>query len=48
MLAEEILSGKYAPGDTIRLTLVDDKITFEKANKKKPKTKEEPEEVTQQ
>ena len=48
MLAEEILSGKYAPGDTIRLTLVDGKITFEKANKKKPKTKEEPEEVTQQ
>ncbi len=40
-LAEEILSGKYAPGDTIRITLVDDKIAFEKAPKKKSKTKEE-------
>ena len=48
MLAEEILSGKYAPGDTIRLTLVDDKITFEKAGKtRKSKQKEEPEEVVQ-
>ena len=40
-LAEEILSGKYAPGDTIRITLVDDKIAFEKAAKKKSKAKEE-------
>ena len=48
MLAEEILSGKYAPGDTIKLTLVDDKITFEKAKTKKSKPKEEQEEVTQQ
>lgn len=40
-LAEEILSGKYAPGDTIRITLVDDKIAFEKAPKKKAKSKEE-------
>ena len=40
-LAEEILSGKYAPGDTIRITLVDDKISFEKAAKKKSKAKEE-------
>lgn len=40
-LAEEILSGKYAPGDTIRITLVDDKIAFEKATKKKSKAKEE-------
>ncbi len=48
MLAEEILSGKYAPGDTIRLTLVDDKITFEKAGKtRKSKQKEVPEEVVQ-
>ena len=41
MLAEEILSGKYQPGDTIRMTLVDDKITFEKAKPKKSKAKEE-------
>ena len=34
-LAEEILSGKYAPGDTIRLTLNDGKIAFEKATKKR-------------
>ena len=34
-LAEEILSGKYAPGDTIRLTLNDGKIAFEKAAKKR-------------
>lgn len=40
-LAEEILSGKYAPGDTIRITLVDDKIAFEKSAKKKSKAKEE-------
>ena len=45
-LAEEILSGKYASGDTIRITLVDDKITFEKAPKKRSKAKEEAE-VTQ-
>lgn len=48
MLAEEILSGKYTNGDTIRLTLVDDKIAFEKAVKpKKSKAKEEAEEVVQ-
>ncbi len=40
-LAEEILSGKYEPGDTIRITLVDDKIAFEKATKRKSKAKEE-------
>ena len=45
-LAEEILSGKYASGDTIRITLVDDKITFEKAPKKRSKAKEKAE-VTQ-
>ena len=50
-LAEEILSGKYATGDTIRITLVDDKIAFEKASKRRTKSKEEkeekPEEVSQ-
>ena len=34
-LAEEILSGKYSAGDTIRLVLTDGKITFEKAPKKR-------------
>lgn len=37
MLAEEILSGKYAPGDTIVLKLVDDKIAFEKKSKRAKK-----------
>ena len=32
-LAEEILSGKYVKGDTIKVTLVDGKISFEKASK---------------
>ena len=36
----EITDGKYAPGDTIRLTLVDGKIAFEKATKKKSKKEE--------
>ena len=40
MLAEEILSGKYAPGDTIVLKLVDDKIAFEKKAKKSKKEAE--------
>lgn len=40
-LAEEILTGKYSSGDTIRLTLVEDKITFEKSPKRKSKAKEE-------
>ena len=44
MLAEEILSGKYSPGDTIVLKLVDDKITFERKAKK---SKKETEEVAQ-
>lgn len=39
MLAEEILSGKYSAGDTIRMTLVDDKIAFEKAKPKKSRAK---------
>jgi ATP-dependent Clp protease ATP-binding subunit ClpC len=42
-LAEEILSGKYGDGDTIRMTLVDEKIAFEKADPSK-KTKEKEEE----
>jgi ATP-dependent Clp protease ATP-binding subunit ClpC len=41
MLAEEILSGKYSAGDTIRLILVDDKIQCEKASKRRSKVKEE-------
>lgn len=51
MLAEEILSGKYSSGDTIRMTLVDDKITFEKAKTRRSRVKEEKgevEEVTQE
>ncbi len=49
MLAEEILSGKYSPGDTIKLILVDGKITCERCTKRKHKSKEEApaEEVTQ-
>ena len=43
-LAEEILSGKYSAGDTIRLTLVDDKITCEKASVKSRKSKKNDEE----
>jgi ATP-dependent Clp protease ATP-binding subunit ClpC len=42
-LAEEILSGKYAPGDTIKVTLVDGKISFEKATKTSKRTKKEKE-----
>ena len=47
-LAEEILSGKYAPGDTIRITLVDDKIAFEKASKRRSRAKEEKEEHSEE
>lgn len=44
-LAEEILSGKYVKGDTIKVTLVDGKISFEKASKaKKPKKADQVEE----
>ena len=39
MLAEEILSGKYSAGDTIKMTLVDDRITFKKATKRRAKEK---------
>jgi len=39
-LAEEILSGKYAPGDTIRLTLNEGKIAFEKATKRRATKRE--------
>ena len=48
MLAEEILSGKYAPGDTIKITLVDDKIAFEKAPKRKSRAKAAVSETTEQ
>ena len=37
MLAEEILSGKYSPGDTIIIKLVDDKIAFERKAKRAKK-----------
>ena len=47
MLAEEILSGKYAPGDTIVIKLVDDKIAFDKKSKRSKKEAPETEEVTQ-
>ncbi len=47
MLAEEILSGKYAPGDTIVIKLVDDKIAFEKKAKRARKEHSEATEVTQ-
>ena len=47
MLAEEILSGKYAPGDTIVIKLVDDKIAFEKKSKRSKKEQSEPSEVVQ-
>ena len=47
MLAEEILSGKYAPGDTIVIKLVDDKIAFEKKSKRSKKEQAEPSEVAQ-
>ena len=45
MLAEEILSGKYSPGDTIVIKLVDDKIAFER--KAKRAKKEQPVEKTE-
>ncbi len=46
-LAEEILSGKYGAGDTIKVTLSDGKITFEKASKtKRPSAKKASEEET--
>ena len=48
MLAEEILSGKYTAGDTIRLTLVDGKITCEKATTKTRRSKAKSEEDTPQ
>ncbi len=47
MLAEEILSGKYAPGDTIVIKLVDDKIAFEKKAKRAKKEQIETSEVVQ-
>lgn len=47
MLAEEILSGKYAQGDTIVIKLADDKIAFEKKCKRARKEQNETSEVTQ-
>ncbi len=47
MLAEEILSGKYAPGDTIVIKLVDDKIAFEKKVKRAKKEQAEISEAVQ-
>ncbi len=47
MLAEEILSGKYAPGDTIVIKLVDDKIAFDKKSKRSKKDANETSEVAQ-
>ncbi len=47
MLAEEILSGKYAPGDTIVIKLVDDKIAFEKKAKRTKKESQETSEAVQ-
>lgn len=47
-LAEEILSGKYAPGDTIKVTLVDGKISFEKASKSKRTKKEKEPEIVEE
>ena len=42
MLAEEILSGKYAAGDTIKLVLDDGKISCEKCSKRRARAKAEP------
>lgn len=39
-LAEEILSGKYSNGDTIKVTLVDGKLSFDKKAKRAKKEKE--------
>ena len=39
-LAEEILSGKYSEGDTIKVSLADGKITFDKKAKRTRKEKE--------
>ncbi len=47
MLAEEILSGKYAPGDTIVIKLVDDKIAFDKKAKRSKKESSESAETIQ-
>jgi len=39
-IAEEILTGMYADGDTIKLSLDDKKIEFERIHEKKPAAKE--------
>ena len=47
-LAEEILSGKYGAGDTIKVTLVDGKISFEKASKRRTKKEKSIEETLEE
>ena len=47
-LAEEILSGKYAHGDTIKVTLVDGKIAFEKAAKVRKTKKDKDSQVAEE
>ena len=46
-LAEEILSGKYANGDVIKMVLKDGKIAFEKGRKRTKKTEQPVEETIQ-
>lgn len=47
-LAEEILSGKYGSGDTIKVTLTDGKISFEKAAKTRRTKKEKEIEIVEE
>ena len=47
-LAEEILSGKYGSGDTIKVTLTDGKISFEKASKTTRTKKEKEIEIVEE
>ncbi len=47
-LAEEILSGKYGSGDTIKVTLTDGKISFEKAAKTRRIKKEKEIEIVEE
>lgn len=47
-LAEEILSGKYGSGDTIKVTLTDGKISFEKASKTRRTKKEKEIEIVEE
>ena len=47
-LAEEILSGKYTNGDTIKVTLNEGKIAFEKASKTRRTKKEKEIEIVEE